>query len=54
MENHSSIILTVIKQLKPGMDLSRFQAPAFTLKPKSYLETTSDYVYPLDSMVKYV
>jgi hypothetical protein len=34
------------------MDLTRFQVPAFVLKPKSYLEMTSDYVQPLDFMVR--
>lgn len=51
-EAAKGIIMTIISQFKPGMDVTRFQAPIFLLKPISFLEATSDYVCPHSFMVK--
>lgn len=51
-EAQKSIIMSLISQFKPGMDLARFQAPVFLLKPTSFLESTSEYVCPLPFFVK--
>lgn len=49
--NYKSLILTFISQLRPGMDITKIQAPTYILKPKSYLEMTSEYVYPTDALL---
>lgn len=38
----------LLKQLRPGMDLSRVVLPTFILEPRSFLNKLSDYYYHAD------
>ncbi|KAG4305240.1 hypothetical protein PORY_001410 [Pneumocystis oryctolagi] len=40
----TNIILGIISQLKPGMDLSRITLPTFVLEPKSMLERITNFM----------
>ena len=39
-----SIMMSMIKQLKTGMDLSKVTLPTFILEPRSFLEKGSDFM----------
>lgn len=39
-----SILMGLVAQLKPGMDLSRITLPTFVLEPRSMLERISDFM----------
>ncbi|CAK5279839.1 unnamed protein product [Mycena citricolor] len=43
-ENEGSIILSLISQLRIGMDLSRVTFPTFVLEPRSMLERITDFM----------
>ncbi|KAJ6569525.1 hypothetical protein B0H19DRAFT_1350610 [Mycena capillaripes] len=43
-ENEGSIILSLISQLRVGMDLSRVTFPTFVLEPRSMLERITDFM----------
>lgn len=45
---NKSLILTLVKQVKPGMDLSKVVLPTFILEPRSFLDKLSDYYYHCD------
>uniref|UniRef100_A0A2K6KNN1 Oxysterol-binding protein n=1 Tax=Rhinopithecus bieti TaxID=61621 RepID=A0A2K6KNN1_RHIBE len=47
-EENKSLIWTLLKQLRPGMDLSRVVLPTFVLEPRSFLDKLSDYYYHAD------
>lgn len=47
-EGNKSILWHIIKQLRPGMDLSKVTLPAFILEPRSFLEKLADYYYHCD------
>ncbi|XP_067902172.1 oxysterol-binding protein-related protein 8-like isoform X5 [Heterodontus francisci] len=47
-EENRSLMWTVLKQLRPGMDLSRVVLPTFILEPRSFLDKLSDYYYHSD------
>ncbi|XP_078405083.1 oxysterol-binding protein-related protein 5-like isoform X2 [Cetorhinus maximus] len=47
-EENKSLMWTVLKQLRPGMDLSRVVLPTFILEPRSFLDKLSDYYYHSD------
>ena len=42
-EQGKSIILQLIKQVKPGMDLTKVTLPTHILEPRSFLEKMTDY-----------
>lgn len=42
VEDHRSIILALLSQLKLGMDLTKVELPAFVLEKRSLLETIAD------------
>ncbi|XP_028934337.1 oxysterol-binding protein-related protein 8 isoform X1 [Ornithorhynchus anatinus] len=44
-EEHKSLIWTLLKQVRPGMDLSKVVLPTFILEPRSFLDKLSDYYY---------
>ncbi|XP_030645961.1 oxysterol-binding protein-related protein 5 [Chanos chanos] len=44
-EENKSLIWTLLKQLRPGMDLSKVVLPTFILEPRSFLDKLSDYYY---------
>jgi hypothetical protein len=43
-ENEGSIIISLISQLRVGMDLSRVTFPTFVLEPRSMLERITDFM----------
>lgn len=44
-DENKSIIWHLMKQVRPGMDLSRVVLPTFILEPRSLLEKFADYYY---------
>uniref|UniRef100_A0A8C6WWU6 Oxysterol-binding protein n=1 Tax=Neogobius melanostomus TaxID=47308 RepID=A0A8C6WWU6_9GOBI len=47
-EENKGLIWGLIKQLRPGMDLSKVVLPTFILEPRSFLDKLSDYYYHAD------
>uniref|UniRef100_A0A8C3YPZ1 Oxysterol-binding protein n=1 Tax=Catagonus wagneri TaxID=51154 RepID=A0A8C3YPZ1_9CETA len=47
-EENKSLMWVLLKQLRPGMDLSRVVLPTFVLEPRSFLNKLSDYYYHAD------
>ena len=47
-DENKSIVWFLVKQVRPGMDLSRVVLPTFILEPRSFLEKISDYYYHAD------
>lgn len=47
-EENKSLMWVLLKQLRPGMDLSRVALPTFVLEPRSFLNKLSDYYYHAD------
>nr|CAB3264584.1 oxysterol-binding protein-related protein 8 [Phallusia mammillata] len=45
---NKSLIWMLLKQVRPGMDLSKVVLPTFILEPRSFLEKFSDYYYHAD------
>ncbi|KAM3187044.1 Oxysterol-binding protein-related protein 10 [Hymenolepis weldensis] len=43
MENHKSVIMHIISQLKDGKDLTKIVLPTFILEQRSLLEMFADY-----------
>lgn len=44
-EENKSLMWVLLRQLRPGMDLSRVVLPTFVLEPRSFLSKLSDYYY---------
>lgn len=44
-EENKGLIWGLLKQLRPGMDLSKVVLPTFILEPRSFLDKLSDYYY---------
>ncbi|XP_036991242.2 oxysterol-binding protein-related protein 5 isoform X1 [Artibeus jamaicensis] len=42
-EENKSLMWVLLKQLRPGMDLSRVALPTFVLEPRSFLDKLSDH-----------
>ncbi|CAL1281157.1 unnamed protein product [Larinioides sclopetarius] len=47
-EENKSLLWTILKQVRPGMDLSKVVLPTFILEPRSFLDKLSDYYYHSD------
>merc|ERR1719422_1185901 len=47
-EENKSVLWFLMKQVRPGMDLSRVVLPTFILEPRSFLDKLSDYYYHAD------
>ncbi|VDN55829.1 unnamed protein product [Dracunculus medinensis] len=47
-DENKSLIWSLLKQVRPGMDLSRVTLPTFILEPRSFLEKLSDFYYHSD------
>lgn len=47
-EENKSLLWCLLKQVRPGMDLSKVVLPTFILEPRSFLEKLSDYYYHCD------
>nr|XP_014353826.1 PREDICTED: oxysterol-binding protein-related protein 8 [Latimeria chalumnae] len=44
-EENKGLIWTLLKQVRPGMDLSKVVLPTFILEPRSFLDKLSDFYY---------
>lgn len=53
-EENKSLVWTLLKQLRPGMDLSKVVLPTFILEPRSFLDKLSDYYYHADLLSQLV
>ena len=51
-DENKSIVWFLMKQVRPGMDLSRVVLPTFILEPRSFLDKISDYYYHADIISK--
>jgi hypothetical protein len=51
-EENKSLLWTLLKQVRPGMDLSKVVLPTFILEPRSFLEKMSDYYFHCDILSK--
>ncbi|GMT06531.1 hypothetical protein PENTCL1PPCAC_28705 [Pristionchus entomophagus] len=47
-EENKGFLWTLLKQVRPGMDLSKVVLPTFILEPRSFLEKLSDYYFHAD------
>lgn len=47
-DENKSLIWSLLKQVRPGMDLSRVTLPTFILEPRSFLEKLADFYYHVD------
>uniref|UniRef100_A0AAR5NY51 Oxysterol-binding protein n=1 Tax=Dendroctonus ponderosae TaxID=77166 RepID=A0AAR5NY51_DENPD len=53
-EEHKSLIWYLIRQVRPGMDLSKVVLPTFILEPRSFLDKLSDSYYHVDILTQAV
>lgn len=53
-EENKSLIWFVVKQVRPGMDLSKVVLPTFILEPRSFLDKLSDSYYHADYLSQWV
>jgi len=53
-EENKSLIWCIVKQVRPGMDLSKVVLPTFILEPRSFLDKLSDSYYHADLLSKWV
>ncbi|XP_025831382.1 oxysterol-binding protein-related protein 8 isoform X2 [Agrilus planipennis] len=53
-EEHKSLIWYLVKQVRPGMDLSKVVLPTFILEPRSFLDKLGDAYYHADIISKAV
>ncbi|XP_066999126.1 oxysterol-binding protein-related protein 8 isoform X2 [Anabrus simplex] len=53
-EENKSLIWYLVKQVRPGMDLSKVVLPTFILEPRSFLDKLSDSYYHADILSKAV
>lgn len=51
-EENKTLIWTLLKQVRPGMDLSKVVLPTFILEPRSFLDKLTDYYYHCDILTK--
>ncbi|XP_030238372.1 oxysterol-binding protein-related protein 8 isoform X7 [Drosophila navojoa] len=53
-EENKSLIWCIVKQVRPGMDLSKVVLPTFILEPRSFLDKLSDSYYHADLLSRAV
>lgn len=53
-EENKSLIWCIVKQVRPGMDLSKVVLPTFILEPRSFLDKLSDSYFHADLLSKWV
>ncbi|XP_037949881.1 oxysterol-binding protein-related protein 8 isoform X1 [Teleopsis dalmanni] len=53
-EENKSLIWILVKQVRPGMDLSKVVLPTFILEPRSFLDKLSDSYYHADKLSRAV
>ncbi|VDK45296.1 unnamed protein product [Anisakis simplex] len=47
-DENKSLVWSLLKQVRPGMDLSKVTLPTFILEPRSFLEKLADFYYHVD------
>lgn len=52
-DDNKSLIWFLVKQVRPGMDLSKVVLPTFILEPRSFLDKLSDYYYHADILSRW-
>ncbi|XP_065835192.1 oxysterol-binding protein-related protein 8-like isoform X2 [Oscarella lobularis] len=50
--SNKSLLWMILKQVRPGMDLSKVVLPTFILEPRSFLDKLSDYHYHANLLSK--
>ncbi|RWS31600.1 Oxysterol-binding protein-related protein 8-like protein [Leptotrombidium deliense] len=53
-DENKSLLWSLLKQVRPGMDLSKVVLPTFILEPRSFLEKLTDYYFHCDILSKAV
>ncbi|MFH4975713.1 hypothetical protein AB6A40_002422 [Gnathostoma spinigerum] len=53
-EENRSLVWSILKQVRPGMDLSKVTLPTFILEPRSFLEKLADFYYHMDILSEVV
>lgn len=53
-DENKSLIWILVKQVRPGMDLSKVVLPTFILEPRSFLDKLSDSYYHADILSRWV
>lgn len=53
-DEYKGLIWSLVKQVRPGMDLSKVALPTFILEPRSFLDKLSDYYYHVDFLSEWV
>lgn len=53
-DEHKSLIWFLVKQVRPGMDLSKVVLPTFILEPRSFLDKLADSYYHADMLSRAV
>ncbi len=51
-DENKSLVWMLLKQVRPGMDLSKVVLPTFILEPRSFLEKLADYFYHADLLTE--
>lgn len=51
-DENKSLVWSLLKQIRPGMDLSRVTLPTFILEPRSFLEKLADFYYHSDLLTE--
>lgn len=51
-EDNKSILWALLKQVRPGMDLSKVTLPTFILEPRSFLDKLADHYYHADYLAR--
>ncbi|KHJ49486.1 hypothetical protein D918_00613 [Trichuris suis] len=51
-DENKSLLWALMKQVRPGMDLSKVVLPTFVLEPRSFLEKLADYYYHSDLLTE--
>ena len=51
-DENKSIVWFLVKQVRPGMDLSRVVLPTFILEPRSFLDKLTDNHYHNDLLAE--
>ncbi|XP_014665924.1 PREDICTED: oxysterol-binding protein-related protein 8-like, partial [Priapulus caudatus] len=52
-EENKSLVWMLLKQVRPGMDLSKVVLPTFILEPRSFLDKLTDYYYHADFLSQF-
>lgn len=51
-DENKSLVWPILKQLRPGMDLTRIALPTFILEPRCLLDRLGDYFFHVDELAR--